>query len=66
MPVTRARTSASFDPAVCPTYSKVTGKDAGWTLIVVTSGGGKPPMPPGDCGCPQPAAAARSEDQQEQ
>jgi hypothetical protein len=26
MPVTRARTSTSFEPCVCPTYSNVTGK----------------------------------------
>jgi hypothetical protein len=44
---TRARTSTSREPAVCPTYSKTTGSERGLTVMVVTSGGGMPIGPPG-------------------
>src|SRR5881396_1981431 len=47
MPATRARTSTSREPAVCPTYSNVTGSACGATVTTVTSGGGMPaPGPP--------------------
>src|SRR5437899_10001353 len=47
MPATRARTSTSREPAVCPTYSNVTGSACGATMTTVTSGGGMPaPGPP--------------------
>jgi len=42
MPVTRARTSTSFDPCVWPTYSKVTGNVCGATVLTVTAAGGNP------------------------
>src|SRR5215472_9374407 len=42
MPVTRARTSTSLEPAVCPTYSNATGKLCGATERTLTSAGGKP------------------------
>src|SRR5207247_10353629 len=46
-PATRARTSTSLEPAVCPTYSNVTGSACGATVTTVTSGGGMPaPGPP--------------------
>jgi hypothetical protein len=48
--VTRARTSTSREPAVWPTYSKVTGSACGLTAATVTSGGGIPPIGP----CPPP------------
>src|SRR5258705_9381393 len=46
MPVTRARTSTSREPAVWPMYSNVAGTDCGCTVTTATSGGGMPP-----CGC---------------
>src|SRR5882762_10792138 len=47
MPATRARTSTSREPAVCPTYSNVAGSACGATVTAVTSGGGMPaPGPP--------------------
>src|ERR1700757_2223237 len=46
MPVTRARTSTSREPAVCPTYSKAAGTDCGCTVTTATSGAGMPA-----CGC---------------
>src|SRR6266571_2950996 len=46
MPVTRARTSTSREPAVWPTYSNVAGTDCGCTVTTATSGGGMPA-----CGC---------------
>src|SRR2546430_1196628 len=47
MPATRARTSTSREPAVCPTYSNVTGSARGATVTTVTSGRGLPaPGPP--------------------
>src|SRR5713101_6121846 len=46
MPVTRARTSTSREPAVWPTYSKVAGTDCGCTVTTATSGGRMPA-----CGC---------------
>ena len=46
MPGTRARTSTSREPAVCPAYSKLSGKVCGVTLTTFTSGGGMP-MPGG-------------------
>src|SRR5690606_24613951 len=47
MPAPRARTSTSREPSVWPTCSKVTGRERGWTVTVVTSGAGMPPGPPG-------------------
>src|SRR5256885_433680 len=46
MPVTRARTSTSREPAVWPTYSKVAGTDCGCTVTTATSGARMPA-----CGC---------------
>src|SRR5262245_22298905 len=46
MPVTRARTSTSREPTVCPTYSKVTGSEAGVTVTTLTSAAGWAPGPP--------------------
>src|SRR5688572_6351553 len=46
MPVTRARTSTSREPAVCPTYSKATGRDFASTVTALTSAGGMPPPGP--------------------
>src|SRR6266513_2233172 len=46
MPVTRARTSTSREPAVWPTYSKVAGTDCGCTVTIATSGARMPA-----CGC---------------
>src|SRR5713226_7422272 len=47
MPVTRARTSTSREPAAWPTYSNVAGSACGATVTTVTSGGGMPaPGPP--------------------
>src|SRR3954471_2502938 len=47
MPGTRARTSTSREPAVCPGYSNTTGSDCCCTVVTDTSGGGKPmPGPP--------------------
>ena len=43
MPVTRARTSTSREPAVCPTYSNATGSDLGSTVTALTSAGGMAP-----------------------
>jgi hypothetical protein len=42
MPVTRARTSASFEPAVWPTYSKRSGTVDVLAASIVTGAGGKP------------------------
>src|SRR2546427_145672 len=58
MPVTRARTSTSLDPSVCPTYSKATGKLRGAITCVVTSAGGNPAKPACCWDCPQPVKAA--------
>src|SRR5689334_19797045 len=55
MPVTRARTSTSFEPAVWPTYSNATGKLRGATETTLTSAGGKPAKAVLDCDWPQPA-----------
>src|SRR6266571_7051862 len=63
MPVTRARTSTSREPAVWPTYSKVAGTDCGCTVTTATSGGRMPA-----CGCelagshPERSAAAAATD----
>src|SRR5262245_42869226 len=46
MPVTRARTSTSREPAVWPTYSHVTGSACAFALVTVTSDGGMPPPGP--------------------
>src|SRR5688572_14459700 len=46
MPCTRARTSASLDPAVWPTYSNRIGTVAVLTSCTVTGAGGNPPFPP--------------------
>src|SRR6266487_2222533 len=45
MPVTRARTSTSREPAIWPTYSKAAGTDCACTATTATSGGTRP------CGC---------------
>src|SRR5438128_6697484 len=45
MPVTRARTSTSREPAIWPTYSKLAGTDCACTATTATSGGMCP------CGC---------------
>src|SRR4051794_27229311 len=57
MPVTRARTSTSFEPCVWPTYSNVTGKVFCVAATTVTSAGGKPAKPPPPFGCEGPQAA---------
>jgi hypothetical protein len=43
IPVTRARTSTSREPAVWPTYSQLTGSASWVAVVTVTSGGGMPP-----------------------
>src|SRR5438045_2232100 len=58
IPVTRARTSTSLDPSVCPTYSNATGKLRTAITCVVTSAGGNPAKPACCCDCPQAAKAA--------
>jgi hypothetical protein len=66
MPVTRARTSTSREPAVWPTYSKLTGTARSSTVIALTSGGGMPapgppwPFPPlsWPSDCPQAASTS--------
>src|SRR5690242_7017171 len=60
MPVTRARTSTSLEPCVCPTYSKLTGNVCGWTACTVTAAGGKPWKPPACCGDLPQAATSRT------
>ncbi len=57
IPVTRALTSTSLEPSVCPTYSKATGKLCGAITCTVTSAGGNPPKPACCCDCPQAARA---------
>src|SRR5688572_25991545 len=46
IPVTRARTSTSREPAVWPTYSQLTGSASWATVVTVTSGVGMPPIGP--------------------
>ena len=46
MPVTRAQTSTSREPTVCPTYSQLTGSACASAATTVTSGAGIPPMGP--------------------
>src|SRR5438067_12119863 len=58
IPVTRARTSTSLDPSVCPTYSNATGKLRTAITCVVTAAGGNPAKPACCFDCPQAAKAA--------
>ena len=60
MPPTRARTSTSLEPSACPTYSKVTGIDFGWTVNTPTSAGGNPCCPPPGGWPPLHAASTRA------
>src|SRR5256885_6032278 len=58
MPVTRARTSTSREPAIWPTYSNVAGTDCACTATTATSGG---TCPCGcDAACSQPLSSAET------
>src|SRR6266851_10262522 len=57
MPVTRARTSTSREPAIWPTYSKLAGTDCACTATTATSGGTRP------CGCDAACSQPLSSDE---